>query len=819
MMKRSLTILIFLLAKLSTYSANYSENLYNNLERLNITSSVLYIAAHPDDENTRLISWLALEKKVRTGYLSLTRGDGGQNLIGKEQGKYLGIIRTNELLEARKIDGGIQFFTRAYDFGYSKTPEETLNFWNKDSILADVVLAIRLFKPDVIICRFPETGEGGHGHHTSSAILAKEAFTAAANPLMFPSQLAITQIWQPRYLFWNTFNFGNTNTTSEDQIKVDVGGYNYNLQKSYGEISAESRTMHKSQGFGSASSRGKSIEYFKQLAGEPVKELFGNIITSWERFGSINFPSALIDELKLYCIKNDIQSGFKNLKIIAEWLEIKKSDDELVKHYKKIKREELEKIVIQMAGVYSELISNSAFIIAGKNNSMQLNVISRNSSNVIFEKFKLQNKDTALQKSLPLNEWTKIAVEYTIDYLKEPHNPFWINSPIKSNIFQINNLNDRNLSDKKTSDPIELYLLIEGISVNYKLFPIFKKTDPTKGELITDVIIVPKVVINLENEIKVINNSSSATLKLKIRSFTENWRGKIISGHDEKIKVSFSQTEISLTEKDQELEITVKIEGIEKESVIKFMLQNEKEILSLSQKEISYDHVGNHYIHEKAEVLIVPLKINLTKKNLGYIVGSGDEVGYCLSQIGFNVTYIDENNYNVIDLNKFDAIVTGVRAYNTNQWMQGFYNKLMNYIESGGNLIVQYNTNNRIGPVVAKISPYDLNISRNRVTDENAQVKILNAEHPFFNTPNKITSSDFNNWIQERGIYFAEKVTSDYTPLLGMNDHGEEPLNGSLITAKKGKGNFVYTGLSFFRQLPAGVPGAYKMFVNLISLP
>ena len=219
-----------------------------NFKKLDVLGSVLYVAAHPDDENTRLLAYLAQEKHYRTGYLSLTRGDGGQNLIGNEQGELLGLIRTQELLAARRVDGAEQFFTRANDFGFSKGPDETLRIWDREKVLSDVVWVIRKFRPDVIICRFPTTGEGGHGHHTASAILAQEAFTAAADPNRFPEQLKYVQVWQAKRLLWNTFSFGSVNTTSPDQFKVDVGVYNPIIGKGYGEMAAESRSNHKNPG-------------------------------------------------------------------------------------------------------------------------------------------------------------------------------------------------------------------------------------------------------------------------------------------------------------------------------------------------------------------------------------------------------------------------------------------------------------------------------------------------------------------------------------------------------------------------------------------
>src|SRR6476661_1253142 len=259
-----------------------SADMYLAIRKLNVLGSVLYIAAHPDDENTRLLAYFSKDKMYRTGYLSLTRGDGGQNLIGEEQGVELGLIRTQELLAARRIDGAEQFFSRAFDFGYSKSPEETFTKWDREKILSDVVWVIRKFQPDVMITRFPTTGEGGHGQHTASAILAVEAFRAAADPKRFPEQLKWVQPWQPRRLLWNTFNFGSANTTSPDQFTLDAGDYNPVLGKSHGEIAAESRSQHKSQGFGVPRGRGEAIEYFKTIGGdEPHSDLYEGVNTSW----------------------------------------------------------------------------------------------------------------------------------------------------------------------------------------------------------------------------------------------------------------------------------------------------------------------------------------------------------------------------------------------------------------------------------------------------------------------------------------------------------------------------------------------------------
>ncbi|MCY7291599.1 MAG: PIG-L family deacetylase, partial [Ferruginibacter sp.] len=306
-------IIMFLLVihvKVQSPAIYSSADILQQMKKLEVFGSVLYVAAHPDDENTRLLGYMANERKFRTGYLSLTRGDGGQNLIGDEQGIDLGLIRTQELLSARRIDGAEQFLTRAFDFGYSKNPEEAMRIWEHDKILADVVWVIRKFKPDVIITRFPTTGEGGHGHHTASAILAGEAFDAAADPNKFKEQLKFVKIWQAKRLLWNTFNFGGNNTTREDQFKIDCGVYNPVLGKSYGEIAAESRSRHKSQGFGVTGQRGKNFEYFTTIKGEkPVNDLMEGVDSAAYRTTTATEYFAAVKELiKKYDYSNPKKS-------------------------------------------------------------------------------------------------------------------------------------------------------------------------------------------------------------------------------------------------------------------------------------------------------------------------------------------------------------------------------------------------------------------------------------------------------------------------------------------------------------------------------
>ncbi|HSV10759.1 MAG TPA: PIG-L family deacetylase, partial [Hanamia sp.] len=341
-----------------TYS---SSQIFQQIKKLDVLGSVLYVAAHPDDENTRLLAFLANGKLYRTGYLSMTRGDGGQNLIGDEQGIELGLIRTQELLAARRIDGAEQFFTRAFDFGFTKSPIETFQFWDHDKILSDVVWVIRKFQPDVIITRFPTTGEGGHGHHTASAILAGEAFEAAADPTKFPEQFKYgVKPWQAKRLLWNTFNFGSVNTERPDQFKIDAGGYNSLLGESYGEIAAESRSQHKTQGFGVPSSRGISLEYFKTIKGSaPEKTLMDGVTTNWERLNDASMETAV---KKLIADYSFTQPEKSLPTLLSIYQTLKKSGEG---YWRDQKMEQVKQIIKECIGLYIEASTKTMFAVQG----------------------------------------------------------------------------------------------------------------------------------------------------------------------------------------------------------------------------------------------------------------------------------------------------------------------------------------------------------------------------------------------------------------------------------------------------------------------
>ena len=793
-----------------------SSEILLQLKKLNVLGSVLYVAAHPDDENTRLLAYLANGKLYRTGYLSLTRGDGGQNLIGDEQGIDLGLIRTQELLSARRIDGAEQFFSRAFDFGFSKSPEEAFKFWGHDKILSDVVWVIRKFRPDVIITRFPTTGEGGHGHHTASAILAGEAFEAAADPTKFPEQLTQgVTVWQAKRLLWNTFNFGGNNTTRDDQFKIESGDYNAVLGKSYGEIAAASRSQHKSQGFGVAGQRGSVIEYLKTIKGiAPVKDLMDEVDVDWSR----------INEGEIAKQVNEIIAKF-------DVVQPEKSVPALVNLYKKVetlpesfwkteKLGEINDLIQSCSGLFIEATTNTQYAVQGDSLKINLVVNNRSGANILSADAHL-NDDYVIFDQLKKNENSVKEYGMIVRTTTKPTQPYWLENTMDKGSF---NVTDQKLIGKGESDPVSVVfsMLVEGKEFKFTKPIQYKHTDPVKGELYQPLTILPKVELNyVGNGFLSINNKPveiGTHIKSNLSVPTDYTITKKISA-----KISNSKNPFIFKSSASDLVInetsTFKFTGIDSDYVEEIKLQASDGINLYHQyrKNIEYDHIPSIVYFHDATAKLSKIDLKIEGSMVGYIPGAGDKVPEALELMGYKVIILKESDIKASNLKQLDAIITGVRAYNTNDWMNNVYDELMQYVKDGGVLLVQYNTSNRNGPVIAKIAPYSFSISRNRITDEEAKVNFLMPNHPALNYPNKITDRDFDGWIQERSIYHAENTDPAYKKILSMKDPGEKEHDGSLIIADYGKGRFVYTGLVFFRELPAGVPGAYRLFANLIA--
>jgi len=800
-----------------------SAEILQGMKKLNTVGSVLYVAAHPDDENTRLLAYLANEKKLRTGYLSVTRGDGGQNLIGKEQGELLGLIRTQELLAARRTDGAEQFFTRANDFGYSKNPEETFTFWNKDSILSDVVLTIRKFKPDVIICRFPTTGEGGHGHHTASAILAVEAFDAAADPKRFPEQLKYTQVWKAKRIFWNTFNFGSTNTTAPDQLKIDVGVFNPLLGKSYGEIASESRSMHKSQGFGSAKQRGQSLEYFKLLKGDSAKtDLLADVNTKWDRMRGTETLQKTLKE----CIRDyNPQAPEKSVPALVsvyKQIEALDSKNEQLNYWKHQKLKETEVLLFACSGLWLEGFASDFTGIPEQDVSITAQIVARNKTDIKITGINyIGTSDTTMSLDLKPNELYTFKRKQKLAADLPYSNPYWLNEKHSAGLYSVKT---KSLTGKPENDAavkVTFNLSIGGLNFKIERNLVYKFTDPVKGEIYRPFEVLPPVTIQIPEKVFLFTDSNPKTIFITVNANMPNVSGtlqlKASAGWDIKIK----DPTIKLTAKGEEMLVEVILVATKdsKDGKLQASVVVDSKTYAKSIKRIEYDHIPYQFILSDAEAGLVNIDLKKSRANIAYIPGAGDDVAACLKQVGYNVTLLTDELLSNEDLSNYQSIVTGIRAYNTNDRLQIHYNKLMEYVKNGGNLIVQYNTNSRVGPLQAKMGPYPYSISRDRVTDEKAEIRFVNDKHSILNFPNQITQKDFEGWVQERGIYFAEDIDKNYETIFSINDPKEKASTGSLIVAKYGAGNFVYTGLVFFRELPAGVPGAYRLFANLLSLP
>lgn len=821
-MRRLLLLLpgfcFFIISNAQSPKSWTSSDIYLALRKLNILGSVLYIAAHPDDENTRLITYFSRDKLYKTGYLSLTRGDGGQNLIGNEQGIELGLIRTQELMAARRIDDGEQFFTRAYDFGFSKNPAETFTKWDREKILSDVVWVIRKFQPDIIITRFPVTGEGGHGHHTASAILANEAFMAAADPNRFPEQLkgGNTVTWKTKRILWNTFNFGNTNTITEDQFKVDMGGYNPLLGKSYGEIAAESRSQHKSQGFGVAAGRGQAFEYFKSTGGDRVgNDLLDGVDVSWKRVPGGEAISNINDSLIASFDFLQPEKSVKGLVRVYEVLEKMSKGQPWV--FKKMT--EVKTLIEQCSGLWAEINANEQNAVLGDSIRLNFSFNNRSGAAVSLQRVEVNNLDTSfnnkkLEKNTNLNFSRKVFIPDNNVYLTQP---YWLVNKMEVGYYNVDNQEKIGQPDVDPAIACKVYLNIEGHQFIFNKPVKYKYTDPVKGEVYQPLAILPAVTFGDISSFYLKNNKDAVidaalTAHRDIASTTGNEVIKIASPSADTLSLPFS-----LDMKKGEITHIPFVVSELRDKVYKFVLKPDDKTGKILRS-IHYDHVPAINYFKEAVTVVKEPDIKTVGKSIGYIIGAGDKVPEALEQMGYDVTFLGDKELSRNYLQKFDAIIAGVRAYNTDEWLNNHFDALMKYVNDGGNLIVQYNTSTQIGPVRARIGPYDFDISRTRVTDENAAVKFLKPGHPVLNFPNKITAGDFNGWVQERSIYHAVNWNKNFETIFSINDPGENADEGSLIISKYGKGYFSYTGIVFYRELPAGVTGAYRLLANLIAL-
>lgn len=783
-----------------------SAELKLGLKKLNVLGSALYIAAHPDDENTRLLAYLAKEKKFRTGYLSLTRGDGGQNLIGNEQSELLGLIRTQELLAARRTDGAEQFFSRAIDFGFSKTSDETFRIWNKEQILADAVWVIRNFKPDVIITRFPEDTRAGHGHHAASAIIAREAFLAAADPNRFPEQLKFVEVWSAKRLVWNTYNFGGLNTTSNDQIKLDVGAFNPLLGKGYGEIAAESRTNHKSQGFGSAKQRGQSYEYFSQTAGVPAKaDILEDINSNWDRIpGGTEISRMITLTDKNFDIDNPSKSVPSLINILNALEKLPNS------YWKEQKTKELKELIAGAAGLWFESYANEPTHALDDQIKLRHDIVVQSDVSINLRAINGQKQDLELKNGVLKN----IEGSATAEAITEP---YWLLNKHELGTFQVTDQHLIGKAENPAPINVKFTFNIAGKEISYERAAVYKSTDLVRGEVYQPLVIAPEITATISEKAFIFIGNTAKKVQVQLKSFRNMSKGTVIPEVPQGWTVKPQKYIIELLKKGDEKAIEFEIFPTDASQAGNFAIniQTDQGITNRGNKVIDYEHIPLQNLFPIAIAKIERVDLQTKGKKIGYLAGAGDLIPESLQQIGFQVNTLNEADVMNGNLSQYDAIIAGVRAYNVNERLSLMQPKLMEYVQNGGTYLVQYNVNSPL--LVENIGPYPFKISRDRVTEENSEVTFLEKDHPILNYPNKITSKDFEGWVQERGLYFLTSLDPNYKRILSMNDQGESLKDGSLVVADYGKGRFVYTSLAFFRELPAGIPGAYRLFVNLIT--
>lgn len=798
------------------------------LKKLNTLGSVLYIAAHPDDENTRMITYFTKKENLNVAYLSLTRGEGGQNLMGTEQGDLLGLIRTEELLAARRIDGGTQCFTRAPDFGFSKTHTETLQQWNENEILEDMVFVIRYFKPDIIITRFPplKYNYDTHGHHSASAYLSEKAFDMAADPAAFseqmkpivPSTRLFVNTWQAKRLYWNTsswfYQSMKTQMDTAGKIKIDVGAFIPELGESVTEIAARSRSMHKSQGFGAAEQRGSEIEYLEFVKGVPArKNLFEDIDITWSRVKGSERVALL---LKKAYDEFDIKRRDKILPYLLEAYELlaQMKDCDWCRH----KSAELENVISAVCGLFLETTVNDYTAASGEMVKIKTIALNRSAADV-----KLLETNIFHGPVIKSNTLLRFNIPHVIDTQMQ----------VPSYVFQPDNWRVPEKAEGKgayelisrTFPVITAFLSVfYRISINGVEFEVsqdiqHKWTDRVKGELYRPFVMSPDVTIHPAKDLLLIRDENPAEAAFIVKACKDSVSGYFSVDVSESSWNALSEpVALSFFKKGDEREVKISIippkEGSGRVTLYPEFSTDDR-TCNAKQLEITYDHIPYQLLFTRSKTRVVKLDLKTANTDIAYIMGPGDEVDKGLKLAGYNVTYLTRENFSTSNLTQFSAILIGIRAYNTEKWLPHQKEKLMEYVKNGGNLIVQYQTT--AGLLTNDFGPYPFKIGRGRVTVEEAPMTMLDPKHPLFNYPNKLTEKDFEGWVQERGLYFASEWDDKYVPLFSCADPGENELKGSMLLAQYGKGAFMYTGISFFRQLPAGVPGAYRLLANMMG--
>jgi LmbE family N-acetylglucosaminyl deacetylase len=792
-------------------------------------ASVLYVAAHPDDENTQVITYLARGRGYRTAYLSLTRGDGGQNLLGPERQEQLGLARTQELLAARRIDGGRQYFTRAKDFGFSKDYRETLRIWGRTAVLADIVRVIRAFRPDVIVTRFSPAPGPTHGHHTAATVLAVEAFKRADDPGAFPEQLGTLTPWQPKRIVWNV-GPGGAGGDGTGGVRMAVDGLDPALGETFAAIAARSRAMHKTQGFGpdgtlvrgvssglavrAPVTSGPRVESFQPLGGEPAtRDIMDGVDTTWNRVPGGAPIARLTAEAIARFSTDDPAASLPALLAIRSRVAALPADPVVSD-----KRQQLDRIIQACLGLEVETLVDRPEVVPGETLTMRHTAIVRSRVPVRWTGMRYPSIDRAVNGSLALraNQPAVRDVALVLPATTPPSQPYWLRKEGTVGLFQVDDPALIGLPENPPVFPVQYVFEVRRQTLVIAGEPM--APDPGQAATLRRLDVISPVSLRFESGVQLFAPGAARTVTVEVTAARAGAAGTVHVEAPAGWMVSPASEPFRLPGVGERARLTFTVTAPDHPATARLEASTEINGAGFNNQrvELRYGHIPFQLLQPAAILKAVSLHLATRGHRIGYLPGAGDDVAACLEHMGYEVTPLTGADLTPDTLRSLDAVVIGIRAFNTRKDLAERLPALFAYVEAGGNVIAQYNHFDGLGP--NWLGPFHLRISRDRVTDEHAPVTFLAPDHPALTTPNRITPADFDGWVQERGLYFPDQWDARFTPILASGDPGETPLRGGLLVARYGKGFFVYTGLAWFRQLPEGVPGAYRVFANLLSL-
>jgi len=780
--------------------------------------SVLYIAAHPDDENTELITYFARGRNYRTAYLSLTRGDGGQNVLGPEFGSEIGVIRTQELLAARHIDGGRQYFSRAVDFGFSKDYRETLRIWDRQQVLSDMVRVIREFRPDVLITRFSSIPGRTHGHHTASTVLALEAFKLAGDPKAFPEQQL--KPWQPKRILWNESIYQHEDIGAAQQVRIGVGGSDPVTGELFADIAGHSRSMHKTQGFGNFTIPGRNgprFETFQLLDGAPMtSDVLDGVDTTWNRVPGGAKIGKRADEIIAQFDSQNPAASVPELLQLRDELATLPADDAVVIE----KRGQLDRILQACLGLEVQTTISQAEVVPGEKMNLHHSVVIHSGIPVRWVAVRYPATKQTIDTGIDLltDQSRSLDSTPTLPADTPLSQPYWLREEGTAGLFRVDDPSLIGRPENPPMFPIEHVFAIGGQTLVVPDQAVQVTTNSAHREIRRRMEVIPPVSLDFVSDVALFAPGTSRPVEIEMVSSRNDLTGLVRLEAPDGWNVSPAEQSFHLAAVGERAQFQFTITAPPQSATAKIVAGAEiGGVRYRTQRvEINYPHIPPILLQPPASLKAVSLQLATRGQTVGYLPGAGDSVAENLKQMGYSVQMLDDTKLAPEQLRGLDAVVIGVRAFNVRTNLASQLPVLFAYVENGGTVVAQYNRPD--GLKTEQLAPFELHLSGDRVTDDKAPVTFLTPDHPVLNSPNKITSADFDGWVQERGIYFPNQWDEHFTPILAFNDPGESPLKGGLLVAPYGKGYFVYTGLVFFRELPAGVPGAFRLFANLISL-